>query len=153
VLKQCIEQLYAAVEHKSIELSIEQLEPISLFAHSEQINSIIYNLLDNAIKYTPQYGIINVALYMDRNLITFRIEDSGPGIPKAEISKVFERFYRATTNTNIIGSGLGLAITKIAVQQLQGTIHLEPSDLGGLLVTVTIPADSPALKTAKNYKA
>lgn len=152
-LKQCIEQLYASVEHKHIELSIEQLESINLFAHAEQINSIIYNLLDNAIKYTPQYGIINVALYMDKNLITLRIEDSGPGIPPHEIKKVFERFYRVTTNRNILGSGLGLAITKIAIQQLNGMIHLQPSELGGLLVTVTIPADIPASKPVSPYNA
>lgn len=144
-LKHCIEQLYAAIEHKDIELTIERLETISLFAHAEQINSIIYNLLDNAIKYTPQYGIINISLFMDLNVITLMIEDSGRGIPPEELDKVFQRFYRVSSDSSIIGSGLGLSITKIAIEQLGGTIQLQASDLGGVLAIVRIPVKGALL--------
>lgn len=143
MLKTCIEQLYAAIEIKDISLTLERLENITTYAHPEQINSIIFNLLDNAIKYTPQYGIINISLYIEQRQVVLAIEDSGSGIKPQQVAKVFQRFYRLNSHSHIIGSGLGLSIVKIAVDQLNGTIDLLPSELGGLLVVVKIPLSKP----------
>lgn len=143
MLKTCVQHLYASIEHKDINLSIERLDSIHIYAHPEQINSIFFNLLDNAIKYTPKYGIINISLYINQRVITLTIEDSGSGIKPEDTSKVFERFYRLNNHSHIIGSGLGLSIVKIAIEQLHGTIELTASELGGLLVTVTIPLTKP----------
>jgi two-component system OmpR family sensor kinase len=143
MLKVCIEQLYPAIELKDINLTLERLDNITIYAHPEQINSIMFNLLDNAIKYTPKYGIINISLYVEQRDILLRIEDSGSGIKPEHVSKVFQRFYRLNDHSHIIGSGLGLSIVKIVVEQLHGHIDLQPSELGGLLVLVKIPLAKP----------
>lgn len=139
-LKQCIEQLYPSIENKDINLSIEQLEEVYVRAHPGQITSIITNLLDNAIKYTPSEGSIHISLFANQTKAILRIEDSGSSINQQEIDKVFQRFYRSPVHQQIIGSGLGLAIVKTALDQLHGRIMLSQSDLGGLQVDVFIPA-------------
>lgn len=139
-LKQCIEQLYPSIEHKDINLGIEQLEEVYVRAHPAQIDSIITNLLDNAIKYAPVEGTINISLFASQTKAILRIEDSGGSIDKQDIEKVFQRFYRSPTHQQIIGSGLGLAIVKTAIDQLHGRIMLSQSDLGGLQVDVHLPA-------------
>ncbi len=139
-LKQCIEQLYPSIENKDINLGIEQLEEIYVRAHPGQINSIITNLLDNAIKYTPTEGSIHISLFANQTKAILRIEDSGSSINTQEIEKVFQRFYRSPAHQQIIGSGLGLAIVKTALDQLHGRIMLSQSDLGGLQVDVHLPA-------------
>lgn len=140
ILKQCIEQLYPSIENKDINLSIERLEDIHVRAHPAQVNSIIINLLDNAIKYTPQQGSINISLYANNTKAILSIEDSGSGINSDEIANVFQRFYRSPSTQQIIGSGLGLAIVKTAIDQLNGRIYLKQSELGGLLVIVELNA-------------
>ena len=139
-LKQCIEQLYPSIEHKDINLEIEQLEEVYVRAHPAQIDSIITNLLDNAIKYAPVEGTINISLFTNQTKAILRIEDSGSSISQQDIEKVFQRFYRSPSHQQIIGSGLGLAIVKTAVDQLHGRILLSQSDLGGLQVDVHLPA-------------
>lgn len=139
-LKQCIEQLYPSIENKDINLGIEQLQEVHVRAHPGQIDSIITNLLDNAIKYTPAEGSIHVSLFSNQTKAILRIEDSGSSIDAEEIEKVFQRFYRSPAHQQIIGSGLGLAIVKTALDQLHGRIILSQSDLGGLQVDVHLPA-------------
>lgn len=139
-LKQCIEQLYPSIEHKDINLEIEQLEEVYVRAHPAQIGSIITNLLDNAIKYAPVEGTINISLFTNQTKAILRIEDSGSSISQQDIEKVFQRFYRSPGHQQIIGSGLGLAIVKTAIDQLHGRIMLSQSDLGGLQVDVHLPA-------------
>jgi signal transduction histidine kinase len=109
-------------------------------AHPGQIDSIITNLLDNAIKYTPAEGSIHVSLFSNQTTAILRMEDSGSSLDAEEIEKVFQRFYRSPAHQQIIGSGLGLAIVKTALDQLHGRIILSQSDLGGLQVDVHLPA-------------
>ncbi|RYZ81222.1 MAG: ATP-binding protein [Moraxellaceae bacterium] len=94
------------------------------------------NILDNAIKYTPTDGLISVSLKNQSDDVVLIIEDSGSGIEESEYQKVFQRFYRLNNAQNVIGSGLGLAIAQQAVQQLNGSIALSKSMLGGLCVTI-----------------
>lgn len=139
ILKQCIEQLYPAIEKKSLNLYITDFENSLMHAHPDQLNSIVINLLDNAIKYTPDHGLINISLKNQFQQISLIIEDSGPGLDEAEYKNVFQRFYRLPDTQHIIGSGLGLSIVAQAVQQLHGKIELSRSLLGGLTVTLEFP--------------
>ncbi len=136
LLKSGIEQLYPNIEKQGLNLYITDFEKCMVNARADQLNSIIINILDNAIKYTPKDGLISVSLKSQPNEVVLIIEDSGPGIDASEYQKVFQRFYRLNNAQDIIGSGLGLAIVHQAVQQLNGSIELAKSMLGGLAVII-----------------
>jgi len=110
------------------------------------------NLLDNAVKYTPDGGRIDVSLTRDAaGRACVQIGDSGPGIPAEERERVFDRFYRdssARARTDVSGSGLGLAIVKRVAAQQGATVSLGDAAAGGLLVSVVfrdaeMPAQAP----------
>lgn len=134
LVKTCIEQLYPSIEKKQLNLYITDFEKSWIVARPDQLNSIVMNIVDNAIKYTPNDGLISISLKQQNQQATLIIEDSGPGIDESEYQNVFQRFYRLNNAQDIIGSGLGLAIVHQAVQQLQGSIQLSRSMLGGLAV-------------------
>jgi signal transduction histidine kinase len=102
-----------------------------VFTDIQLVRSICTNLISNAIKYTPQGGIIRFSVTAHDRWLTFLVEDSGIGIPEAEQQHLFEHFYRASNATNIAGTGLGLAIVKRCVIELRGKIEVESKvDLG-----------------------
>ena len=105
------------------------------------------NLLDNAIKYTPPGGTVDLAIRRVADRVVLSVDDSGPGIPEQDRDRVLDRFYRAT-GTQTTGSGLGLAIVK-SIADLHGApISLGRSPrLGGLRVERELPGralDAPA---------
>ena len=102
---------------------------------------MLHNIINNAIKYTPNEGSIEIASYQEGKKAIFTVDDSGQGIPDDEYEKVFSRFYRLSRDekSSEIGSGLGLAIVKHIVDLHQGEIQLMRSKLGGLQVKVILP--------------
>lgn len=106
------------------------------------LDHLLTNLMDNAIKYSPQGGLVLFELTREENQVIFRIQDSGIGIPKEEKGNLFNYSYRASNVGNILGTGLGLAMVKNCVDLHQGTISVE-SELGkGTTFTVTLPFTS-----------
>jgi signal transduction histidine kinase len=106
---------------------------------ASQLKALVRNLVDNAIRYTPERGRISVTLQDDPDgRFLFRIADSGPGIPESEYKQVFQRFYRCNAG-NQTGTGLGLAIVKNVARQHGASIQLSRSPLGGLCVEVIFP--------------
>ena len=99
---------------------------------------MIRNVLDNAIRYIPDGGIVEVNLSQQSNKIALEIGDSGGGIPEAERDRIFDRFYRIS-GTNKNGSGLGLAIVKAIADMHDASLELTTSKLGGLNVKVIFP--------------
>lgn len=148
LLKSSIEQLYPNIEKQGLNLYITDFEKCRVNARADQLNSIIINILDNAIKYTPKDGLISVSLKNQSDEVVLIIEDSGSGIDESEYDNVFQRFYRLNNAQDVIGSGLGLAIVHQAVQQLNGSIKLSKSMLGGLSVTISFK--QPQSKTKFN---
>ena len=109
--------------------ALTQGEPVWL---EEMVN----NLVDNALRYTPQHGTVTVKCGHDHDYAWLAVEDSGPGIPKAERERVFERFYRSHPEQGD-GSGLGLAIVREVVNTHRARIEVTDSaELGGALVRV-----------------
>ena len=103
------------------------------------LGRIINNLLDNAVKYSPGGGLVQINLVCDGNQSIFQIRDEGIGIPASEQSRLFQVFHRASNVGSISGSGLGMAIIKQAVELHGGTITLE-SEVGvGTTFTVCLP--------------
>jgi two-component system OmpR family sensor kinase len=133
-----IEELYPLVEAKHIDLGFNQDNDAQLNGNPTRLKTLIHNLLDNAIRYTPNAGKIDLSIIETAQYIRLSIQDSGPGIAQEERLKVFEPFYRVL-GSNEYGSGLGLAIVASIVQKMNASISLEPTDKkanSGLTVSV-----------------
>ena len=137
-----IEQLMLSARKKQIELGLDsRIAQLQVAADPVQLQSILFNMIDNAIKYTPVGGEIAICLTQDAHRVYLSVEDSGPGVAATDYPKLTERFVRLPqTHQDIVGSGLGLAIVKNAVQHLGGALEFSRSArLGGLMVKVSLP--------------
>jgi signal transduction histidine kinase len=103
------------------------------------LRHILTNLLNNAIKYSPDHTTIQFRLIHQVDQAVFEIQDQGIGIPIADQSRLFETFHRASNVGQIQGTGLGLAIVKRCVDLHQGNIHLNSQEGDGTLVKVMLP--------------
>ena len=115
-------------------------------ADKEKIQQVIYNLVDNAIKYGKQGGSVRVTVARWDDGIVLVVDDDGPGVPADLRDRVFERFYRidesrSRTDGAAGGTGLGLAIVKHAAAALGGRVIVDESPLGGARFKVTLPAE------------
>jgi two-component system, OmpR family, sensor kinase len=142
LVKQVVIDLSPVAESRSIDLGLTDTAPLSLIGHEEPLRVLISNLIDNAVRYTPVGGRVDVALQKEVHAAgawaVLSISDTGPGIPLAERERVFRRFYRLE-GTTAPGSGLGLAIVREIVQRCQGQITLDDAPGGGLRVEVRLP--------------
>nr|WP_218951844.1 MULTISPECIES: ATP-binding protein [unclassified Acinetobacter] len=135
----CVEQLVHLAMQKEIDLGMERQEDVVLYCQESAVHSIIYNLIDNAIKYTPNQGVINVSVFEQAGFAMIQVEDSGPGISPELYEKILKRFYRIHHHLEI-GSGLGLSIVDKATERLGGKLSFSRSaSLGGLQVNVQLP--------------
>ena len=114
--------------------------PVSTLGDADALHIMLGNLVDNAIKYTPPGGVVDVTVMTDAGKPCWVITDSGPGIAVAERARVFDRFYRRQT-AGVTGSGLGLAIVQRVAQRHRAAVELADGANGrGLKVTVRFPA-------------
>ncbi|MEO6975507.1 MAG: ATP-binding protein [Gallionella sp.] len=120
-------------ETKRIDLGIEEVTAVSLYADPESLRMIIKNALENAIKYTPAGGKVTLRLLTENDDAVIEVVDNGPGILVTERERVFDPFYR-TQDTHVAGSGLGLAIAREAAVRLGGTLSLHDVQEGNGLV-------------------
>ena len=146
VVQECVEQLMDLALQKEQDLGFIQYNEIYLESLPASLHSIVFNLIDNAIKYTPIQGVINLSLAIEteKNYASLCIEDSGAGIPEQHYQDILKRFYRVQNHSEV-GSGLGLSIVHQAVQHLGGTINFSRSvQLGGLHVEIQFPLSPTA---------
>lgn len=140
----CVEQLIHLAMQKNLDLGMEQSEALKLHSQESAVHSIIYNLIDNAIKYTPNNGVINVSVYPKDDHAMIVVEDSGPGIDPQLHEHILKRFYRVHHHQEV-GSGLGLSIVDKAVQRIHGQLSFGTSEsLGGLKVSIELPLSPKA---------
>ncbi|WP_067840450.1 cell wall metabolism sensor histidine kinase WalK [Amphibacillus sediminis] len=116
-------------------------ESIFLWMDKDKIIQVVDNIISNALKYSPAGGVIRFRLTRERNRIKIMIADQGPGIPRAKLDKIFERFYRADTarSRKLGGTGLGLAIAKEIINSHHGQIWAESTEGKGTKVYFTLP--------------
>jgi signal transduction histidine kinase len=138
-----------AGEHHVIELTVQKGLGYA-FTDIQLVRSIFTNLISNAIKYTPQGGIIRFSVTVHDRWLTFLVQDSGIGIPEAEQQQLFEHFYRASNVADVAGTGLGLAIVKRCVVALQGKIEVESEVDRGTTFKVQLPLLLSASDAPKN---
>jgi len=103
------------------------------------MTQVLVNLLDNALKYAPPHAPIEIAGGAHDGRIFLEVSDRGPGVPDADLKRIFDKFYRIPVPEGAGGTGLGLAICKGVVEAHGGTIRAENRPGGGLRVTVTLP--------------
>jgi two-component system sensor histidine kinase KdpD len=125
-------------------------EQIPLFKmDSGLMEQIIYNLLHNAIQYTPENTKITIKAEHINNYCLITVSDTGKGFPESEIPFVFDKFYRLP-NTKAGGSGIGLSIVKGFIEAHNGKITLENNSSGGAKFTIEIPAETSFINNLKN---
>jgi two-component system OmpR family sensor kinase len=129
----------AAAQARRIDLGLSQADEGEITGHAPALRILLRNLVDNAIKYTPPGGRVDVEVSRVADRLVLTVDDSGPGIPEQDRERVLDRFYRVA-GTETTGSGLGLAIVK-SIADLHGTLlSLDHSSrLGGLRVAVSFP--------------
>ena len=141
VYRRVEDMLMISARTKNISLNCNADETIKIAANADYVKQIILNLVDNAIKYTPENGDVNVKIFADKDDAVIKLSDTGMGIPKEDQARIFERFYRVdkARSREIGGTGLGLAITKHIAMNLGGTISVESELEKGSTFTVRIP--------------
>lgn len=125
---------------KSIFFPEVSLLPAAIIGDPTSLRALLRNLIDNAIRYTPEHGTVDIRLDIKEAGPEITITDTGPGIPEEMRSKAFARFYRGDNVSETAGTGLGLAIAKRAAERLGAKLCLEDGVTGkGLTVVVSFP--------------
>ena len=141
ICRRVLEDLLPLAEAKHIDLGMEGSEDAQVQASKTDLLIVARNLVDNAIRYTPEGGKIDLSVGTNRHCAVLTVADSGPGIALEERERIFDPFYR-TPGSGPVGSGLGLAIVKAVVQRLEGHVTLDFADAqnnSGLRVSVYLP--------------
>jgi two-component system OmpR family sensor kinase len=138
VFRRVLEDLLPLAEHKNIDIGVESLMDVQVIINEMDLFILLKNLVDNAIRYTPSGGRVDLKVGLDRETVIIEIKDSGPGISVAEQLLVFDPFYRSL-GTEETGSGLGLSIVMAIADRTGARIQLSFSDevkQSGLRVSV-----------------
>ena len=123
--------IYEKAEKKRIELELYDEKEIYLLYHKKWMVEVLVNILENAIKYTPEFGKIEISIKQFPMYSCVQIRDNGIGIEKEEQLKVFKRFYRSAKVDTIEGSGIGLYLSKLIMEKQRGYITMESSGQKG----------------------
>lgn len=136
----------AAAELKKIRLAVHLGNGLpAVFADSLGLSRVLANLIDNAVKFSPEGTVVKVATGLREELVWIAVEDSGPGLPHASSQNLFQPFYRSSTHPQHGGTGLGLYIVQRLVGEMDGRIHVERLPGRGSRFTVLLPAVRDAL--------
>lgn len=140
VLRDLADQYRPIAEHLQVSIQLVQASRQQVMGDARLLMVMLGNLLDNALRYTPAKGVVEVVSRTDGSSVVVDIADEGPGLPETELERVFERFYRAPDDPSE-GSGLGLAAVRSIVNDLGGAATLKNrSDRAGLIARVILPS-------------
>lgn len=149
VVHSCVERRRALAESRRQLLHAtpppEGQGPALVWADEEALEQVLDNLVDNALKYTPEGGTVEVRWGRQNDEVVLEVRDTGIGIPDAELQRIFERFYRVdkARSRELGGTGLGLSIVKHLVQAMQGTVDAKSVVGQGSVFTIHFPAWAP----------
>lgn len=140
IIKNTIYNNQGSALEKNINITSD-IENITTYLDKEKITQVVLNLLSNAIRYTNEYGNINIRAYRDNNDIKIHVKDDGIGIPKDKMNYIFERFYRIdeSRSKDTGGIGVGLTIVKSIVDLHGGSIYVNSVEGKGSEFVVVIP--------------
>ena len=136
IARQAVMDFADEAKSRGIDLGLTECEPARVVGLAGSLRVLINNLTDNALRYTPSGGRVDIAVRNENGRPVLEVLDTGPGIPEALRARVFDRFYRVP-GTPSPGSGLGLAIVRAIAKTLKAVVSLGQSPEGGLLVKVS----------------
>jgi two-component system phosphate regulon sensor histidine kinase PhoR len=141
-----LSRLIEQKQHKVVTAIPPGLPPI--LGDEERLGQVFSNLLDNAIKYTPDHGTITLAAEVVQDMVEVRVEDTGIGIPPQDLPRIFERFYRVdkARSRELGGTGLGLAIVKHLVEGHGGSVSVESLPGQGTRFLVRLPTTAAPVR-------
>jgi two-component system sensor histidine kinase SenX3 len=151
IVAQAAERVRAAAQDKDITVNFgEPAQRLSVMGDRRQLVAAVYNLLDNAVKYSPARSVIEVRGRQQGDRVEVSVKDRGIGIPEADLEHIFERFYRVegARARNVGGTGLGLAIVRHVVGNHGGEVRVESEEAKGSTFVLRLPAGPPVAAAA-----
>ena len=144
LLQEVLTDIKILSDNKSQVLKTEDMPEATIRGDKDSLFQLFFNLLDNAVKYTPEEGNIFLRLHLEEGWSIVEIRDSGPGIPAKDLPHIFDRFYRVKKDRSrkTGGSGLGLAICKLIAESHQGNIDVDSEPGRGSTFQVKLPLDA-----------
>lgn len=155
IVSQAVEVVRPLAKQKNIEISIDLPEQLVVYCDGTQMVHAVRNLVDNAVKYTPEGGKVSVSAGINGDKFYVRVCDTGIGIPQGEVRRIFERFYRVdkARSRQYGGTGLGLSIVKEIVESHGGEVTVE-TELGkGSTFTIFLPLRKTSCDCSSNRSA
>ena len=140
LLPDVLEDLSISANKKHIRLDLHTDENITKTLVASDYVRVIKNILDNAIKYSPEKSKVSIRQTLSRDGIKITVKDSGIGIPEADLQRIGDRFFRANNVGTVDGTGLGMAIIKKILSSYGGTFAIESKQNSGTTVTISLPA-------------
>ncbi|MBI3925106.1 MAG: HAMP domain-containing protein [Armatimonadetes bacterium] len=141
VVEDAVELLKGHSARKGVELVLEMEGPLHpLPADRDRLKQVVINLVDNAVKFTPEGGRVTVRTALDGERWMLQVMDTGPGIPPEEVPHLFDHFFRSREVRKVGGTGLGLAIVREIVEMHRGRIEASSVVGKGTEITVVLPA-------------
>ena len=143
--------LLTLADQKDVTLSSNLAEKCIVHANPDDLHQIIFNLVENAIKYNVPGGKVNMFLYRMGNTVQLAVDDTGEGVPPEKQGRIFDRFYRVdeARSGEQSGSGLGLAIVNDAVLKNGGKVEAYNRREGGMRFQVIFPAAEAGKKPSQ----
>ena len=141
-MEKVLNLLQTSIAEKGHQVKLDIPENIApVMAEEDGLVQILLNLLDNAVKYTPPGGKIDIGSWEDAEYVYIAIQDTGIGIPEEGLPRIFERFYRVdrARSSEIPGTGLGLSVVKHLVQTFEGEVSVSSKIGQGTRFTLKLP--------------
>ncbi|RDS81136.1 GHKL domain-containing protein [Dyella monticola] len=149
LIQNLVADLLPVADSRSIDLGVRQFDPAFVQAREGELRMAVRNLVENALRYTPAGGSVDIDVFRQKSDVVVSITDSGPGIPEESIQRVFDRFYRLQAD-HVEGSGLGLSIVRAVIDKYHGAVTLanRTDGFNGLTATIVLPViDAEQWKT------
>ena len=138
-----VEDLRFEARLKSVTVAWQPALDVWVMAPPVALQRAIENVLRNALRFSPEAAVIQVALVKRSTFAELTVKDSGPGVPESELDTIFTPFFRSESARQQSGYGLGLAIARRAIQTVEGQIQASNQSTGGLVVKIVLPLTSP----------
>lgn len=131
--------LYASQRHTRLHLNLDIVHQLKV--DPIRLEQVVFNLIDNAIRYSNHHGVVNVTAVETAGMLEIQVTDNGPGIPEADLPHIWDRLYRVekSRSRRAGGTGLGLAIVKQIVELHGGTVHAQSELNKGTSIRIRIP--------------
>jgi len=141
LVEQCVDSFRDRLAARQITVDLQVDEQVILSADQPRLRQLLHNLLENSSRYVNTAGQVRVSLVLNKSGAELVLEDSGPGLDKEQLDRLFERFYRVESSRSRSsgGTGLGLSICKNIVEAHGGTIQAIRSEMGGLKIWIILP--------------